>query len=100
MDELRAFLNSISVQEQESFARKCGTSRMYLRKVVSNGKGLNHLTSIRLEVESSGAICAESVCPDFDWHLLRAWASGAHKRKRNQQSRQPTAIQHAVGQGV
>ena len=96
MDELRAFLNSISVQEQESFARKCGTSRMYLRKVVSNGKGLNHLTSIKLEVESSGAICAESVCPDFDWHLLRAWASGAHKRKRNQKS----AAQHAVGQGV
>lgn len=79
MDELRAFLNSISVQEQESFARKCGTSRMYLRKVVSNGKGLNHLTSIKLEVESSGAICAESVCPDFDWNLIRTWAAGIHK---------------------
>lgn len=91
MDELRTFLNSISVQEQESFARRCGTSRMYLRKVVSRGKGLNPLTSIRLEMESDGAICSESVCPDFDWGLIRAWATSAKKRKRTQ---------HAVGQGA
>lgn len=84
MDELRTFLNSISVQEQESFARRCGTSRMYLRKVVSRGQGLSPLTSIKLEMESNGAIRSESICPDFDWSLIRAWATNTKKRQRAQ----------------
>lgn len=35
MEELRLYLNSLSLEEQREFATKCGTSIGYLRKALS-----------------------------------------------------------------
>lgn len=36
MEELRLYLNSLSLEEQREFATKCGTSIGYLRKALSS----------------------------------------------------------------
>ena len=40
MEELRLYLNSLSLEEQREFATKCGTSIGYLRKALSRNHEL------------------------------------------------------------
>ena len=75
MDELRTFLKSLSVSEQDDFARRVGTSLGYLRKVMStNFDKLGESLVIAIERESGGAVRCESLRPDVDWGYLRSSA--------------------------
>ena len=51
MEELRLYLNSLSLEEQREFATKCGTSIGYLRKALSR----NH--ELRSEERRVGKEC-------------------------------------------
>jgi len=58
---------------REAFARNCGTSLNYLRKVLS----LQRFTPdadlcIAIERESAGKVRCEDLRPDADWAYLRA----------------------------
>lgn len=72
MDTLRRYLNQHTPQQQEAFARACGTSLNYLRKALSTGQKLGEGLCIRMDRESCGEVTCESLRPDVDWAYLRA----------------------------
>jgi DNA-binding transcriptional regulator YdaS (Cro superfamily) len=64
MEKLRAFLNGMPVASQCEFAKRCGTTIGYLRKVLSTGGRLGEGIAIAVERESKGAVLAEHIRPD------------------------------------
>lgn len=71
MDELREYLNSLSVGEQVAFAARCRTSIGYLRKAISVRSRIGDRLAIAIDRESGGRVTCESVAPDTDWAYLR-----------------------------
>jgi DNA-binding transcriptional regulator YdaS (Cro superfamily) len=71
MESLRSYLNSLEPAEQESYAKRCGTSIGYLRKALSTGERFREALSISLERESGGKVPVEDTRPDVDWAYLR-----------------------------
>lgn len=55
---LRDYLKQLSTAQQERFARDCGTSIGYLRKVLSSGCNVGAVLALRIEHESGGAVGA------------------------------------------
>lgn len=72
MEELRAYLKSLSPTEQARFAERCGTTLGYLRKALSKKPRLGELIVIALERESGGKVTCEGLRPDVDWAYLRS----------------------------
>ncbi len=66
MEQLRIFLNSLSVSEQEMFAKKCGTSIGYLRKALAKGSKLGVALCVAIEVNSNSKVTRKDLYPD-DW---------------------------------
>ena len=77
MEELRAYLKSLSPTEQSSFAARCGTTLGYLRKALSKKPRLGEVIVIALERESGGKVTCEGLRPDVDWAYLRGSLTGA-----------------------
>ena len=75
METLRAYLNDLTSTEQNDFVIRCGTTINYLRKAISIGQLLGEGLCIRIDKESAGAVCCESLRPDVDWAYLRAKAA-------------------------
>lgn len=72
MNKLRKYLNSIPIQEQSFFARKCGTTINYLRKRLSSKEGKLGLNiCIEIEDKTKGEIRCEDLRPDVNWSILR-----------------------------
>ena len=71
MEKLIAYLNSLSVVEQEAFATRCRTTVGYLRKAASIGQKFGDGLCLRIAVESSGAVAPEDLRQDVDWQYLR-----------------------------
>lgn len=77
MDKLRAYLKTLSPDDQAKYAQRCGTTLGYLRKVLSvSSKSeepfkLGESIVIALDRESGGAVPCESLRPDVDWGYLR-----------------------------
>ena len=71
MKILLEHLNSLPVDEQVAFARRCGTTVGYLRKAVSVKQRMGSDLCILLERESCGNIRCEDIRPDVDWAYLR-----------------------------
>lgn len=84
MESLRKYLNSLEREEQESYAKRSGTTVGYLRKALSTKERIAESTAIALERESSGAVPVEDLRPDVDWPYLRGTAK---KSSRVQTSR-------------
>lgn len=74
MEVLRRYLNSLAVDEQRKFARRCGTSIGYLRKSISAGQKLGIELVIAIERESKGAVRGEELRPEIDWAYLTSRA--------------------------
>lgn len=75
MDQLRAYLNSLSPSEQAEFALRSGTSIGYLRKALSKGQLLGEGLCINLERESGRRVTCEALRPvGVDWAYLRGSA--------------------------
>jgi hypothetical protein len=66
MDELKKYLSTLTVPEQESFALKCGTTLNYLRKAISKGSiRFDGALCRLLDENSGGAVPRESLRPDI-----------------------------------
>jgi DNA-binding transcriptional regulator YdaS (Cro superfamily) len=65
------YLNGLETDEQQAFAKRCGTSVGYLRKAASAGQKLGESLCINIERETSGAVRVESIRPDVDWQFIR-----------------------------
>ncbi len=66
MEELRIYLNALSLAEQHNFAAKCGTSLGYLRKAISLDQDLGAALCVLIEKESNGAVSRQNLHPK-DW---------------------------------
>ena len=71
MESLRKYLNNLPVSEQDDFAKRCETTRLYLRTAINTPKKLGGNICINIERESGGAVTCESIRPDIDWQYLR-----------------------------
>lgn len=65
MDELRKFLNSLSLQEQREFAMQCGTTISYLRKAISKGSILGTELCVRIEKATNNAVSRKHLVPNW-----------------------------------
>jgi DNA-binding transcriptional regulator YdaS (Cro superfamily) len=74
MDKFRAYINSLPLVEQESFAKRCGTTIGYIRKKFSAGGFFGEGLCINFERESGGVIRVEDLRDDADWAYLRGTA--------------------------
>lgn len=83
MDKLRAYLNSLSTDDQYFFARRCGTTIGYLRKALSVGatRRLGTDICIALERESKGAVRCEDLRPDVNWEYVRSQSTRTRRRQ-------------------
>lgn len=64
MDELRAFLNSLTLAEQREFAKKCGTTLNSLRVALAKNSALGTELSVAIELHSNGAVTRKQLHPD------------------------------------
>lgn len=76
MDKLLAYLNNLSHEAREEFAKRCGTTVGYLRKASSVNQRLGEILCMRIGFESNGDIKPEDLRPDLDWDYLRASLAG------------------------
>lgn len=67
MDELRAFLNSMTLAEQRTFAEKCGTTLNSLRVALAKGSALGAELSVSIEKNSNGIVTRKHLHPDRWW---------------------------------
>ena len=72
MDTLLAYLNKLSIDGRDVFARDCGTSIGYLRKACSINQKIGADLCIKIERSSGGVVRCEDLRPDVDWGYLRA----------------------------
>lgn len=72
MSKLLTFLNTLDTDEQERFARRCGTSVGYIRKAVSSGQKFGPSLCLRFEKETGGAVKCADMNEEFAKDLLRA----------------------------
>lgn len=68
MEELRLYLNSLSLEEQREFATKCGTSIGYLRKALSRNHELGAALCVLIEKFSNGEVTRKDLHP-VDWEM-------------------------------
>lgn len=66
MNELRIYLNNLSLDEQRAFANKCGTTIGYLRKALSKNHELGAALCVLIEKASSEAVTRKHLHPS-DW---------------------------------
>lgn len=71
METLRAYLATLTPDEQAAFAVRAGTTLGYLRKALSVQPRLDGALVRRLWVESDGAISRHDLRPDI-WPLKDA----------------------------
>lgn len=76
MDKLLAYLNNLSHEAREDFAKRCGTTVGYLRKASSVNQRLGEILCMRIGFESKGDIKPEELRPDLDWDYLRSSLAG------------------------
>lgn len=65
MEELRKYLNSLTVPEQEAYANRCGTTLGSLRTAMSKKSKFDGALCRKLDEESGGAVPRESLRPDI-----------------------------------
>jgi DNA-binding transcriptional regulator YdaS (Cro superfamily) len=81
MDKLRIYLNSLTPEQQSSFATSVETSIGYLRKAISGGQLLNPATCVKIENNSNLAVTRKDLRPD-DWQDI--WPEFSEERIANE----------------
>lgn len=69
MEELRIFLNALSLEQQKEFALKCATSIGYLRKAISKNQELGAVLCVLIESATKGQVSRKDLHPN-DWHKI------------------------------
>lgn len=72
--ELKTFLETMSLEQRDAFAARCGTSAGHLRNISYGYKPCGEKLAIDIERESDGAVQCEKLRPDVDWAYLRSTA--------------------------
>lgn len=65
MNELRTFLNNLSLQEQRDFSKRCGTTLSYLRKAISKKSVLGTELCVSIERETEGVVNRKQLVPNW-----------------------------------
>ena len=65
METLRAYLATLSPEEQSGYAIRCGTTIGYLRKALSTKPRLDGALVRRLDEESEGSVSRIDLRPDI-----------------------------------
>lgn len=66
MEELRAFLKTLSFKEQQQFAFRCNTTIGYLRKALSKGAIFSTELCVNIERESNGLVTRKHLVPNWE----------------------------------
>lgn len=69
MEELRIYLNALSLSEQRIFADTCGTTIGYLRKALSKNHELGPALCVLIEKASDGKVTRKDLHPT-DWESI------------------------------
>ncbi|MGA4365398.1 MULTISPECIES: transcriptional regulator [Pantoea] len=69
MEELRIYLNALSLSEQRIFADTCGTTIGYLRKALSKNHELGPALCVLIEKASDGKVTRKNLHPT-DWESI------------------------------
>lgn len=78
MDKLRHYLNSLSLEQQDAYAKRCGTSIGYLRKACTTKPQLDGALCRMLDEESDGKVPRASLRPDI-WPEKRVTVDAKRK---------------------
>ena len=65
MESLLAYLNALSVPDQQAFARRVGTSLNYLRQAAYNGKTPKPERCVAIERASDGKVTRQMLRRDW-----------------------------------
>lgn len=68
---LKSYLQTMSLAERETFARRCETSAGHLRNISYGYRSCAEMLAIAIERESGGKVRCEEMRPDVDWAFLR-----------------------------
>lgn len=74
MKKLRSYINTLSFEAQEKFARACDTTIGYLRKALSVQQKLRPTLCVAIERATDGKVTRKDLRPDWDliWPELAA----------------------------
>jgi len=61
--DLKTYIFSLSVEDREVFAKKCGTSRFHLQNA-AYGKPINAKLAVAIERESKRQVTRQEMFPD------------------------------------
>lgn len=65
METLRVYLNSLTPEQQATYAKRCGTTIAYLRKAMSVQARFDGALCRLLDEESNGAVPRNTLRPDI-----------------------------------
>lgn len=69
MDKLRTYIKSLTPDQREEFAKKCGTSLAYIKKILStNGLFFGSVLCRAIEINSDSFVTRKDLRP-HDWHM-------------------------------
>lgn len=69
--KLLGYINTLSVDEQNDFAARCGTTIGYMRLIAYGVRKCREALAINIDRESGGAVKMRSLRPDVDWDYVR-----------------------------
>lgn len=69
MKKLIEYLNAMPPHERQAFARQCGTTEGYMRKVASTGGFLNPVVCSAIERLTYRGVTRESLRPTDYWQI-------------------------------
>lgn len=70
--ELKDYLETMTLDQRDAFAIRCGTSAGHLRNISYGYKPCGEKLAIEIERESEGRVLCEKLRPDVDWAYLRS----------------------------
>ncbi len=71
MEKLKQYLNSLTKEQQASFAKSCKTTIGYLRTAISDQRTFKTKLAIAIEKQSAGVVRVEDIVPEADWSFIR-----------------------------
>lgn len=69
--DLKGYIKTLSKDEFEDFAKRCGTSVGQLKQIAGSFRPCRESLAINIERESGRKVLCESLRPDVDWKVLR-----------------------------
>lgn len=79
MEALRNYINSLALEDQESYAIRCGTTIGYLRKAISKRHRMDGALVRQLDENSGGVVSRADLRPDI-------WPELAVRKKNREPS--------------